>query len=296
MRGERAGHPQRAVRRAVGGPAPRDHRGLGARFRFAAHCLAALLVLGWAPIHWAAVGIDLPSGVQLLRIGAFAIAMLAIVWSINLHNFMDGIDGLLAMQALFVFVVLALLCAGAGQFAEAGRIALFAAATLGFLPFNFPRARIFMGDVGSGVLGLLVIVAVGWQMNATSLAWSSGLITCSAFVADATATLLSRILRGRRWYSAHREHLYQWLVRGGRSHVRVVVYYAGWNLLLVVPVLCWINRAQATSGSADGIFSSRDIEAFGAAVVVYAIALLVWFLGKRHCLKMARHRTRDAGA
>ena len=64
--------------------------------------------------------------------------------------------------------------------------------------------------------------------------WTSGLIACSAFVTDATCTLLSRMLRGRRWYSAHREHLYQWLVRCGYSHARVVALYMGWNLVIVV--------------------------------------------------------------
>src|SRR5699024_8631745 len=119
---------------------------------------------------------------------------------------MDGIDGLLAAEAIFVLAALAWLCHHVGA-PHAGEVLVFAAAAAGFLPFNFPRARIFMGDVGSGVLGLLIAVAVLWQMSAPDTALSSGLILASAFVVDATATLVSRIVRGRRWYSAHREHL-----------------------------------------------------------------------------------------
>jgi UDP-N-acetylmuramyl pentapeptide phosphotransferase/UDP-N-acetylglucosamine-1-phosphate transferase len=103
------------------------------------------------------------------------------VWSINLHNFMDGINGLLAFQALFVFVALGVLCAHSGHAVDAQRIGLFAAATLGFLPFNFPRARIFMGDVGSGSLGLLVAASIGWQVAAMPNLIYAGLIACSGF-------------------------------------------------------------------------------------------------------------------
>jgi len=272
-----------------------DHRGLSARVRLAVHCLAALLLIGVGPLMLGAA-----SGVA--NAGIFGLALLVsmaafgVVWSINLHNFMDGIDGLLAMQAMYVFCVLAALCIQADRLTEAGRIALCAAATLGFVPFNFPRARVFMGDVGSGALGLLIAVVIGWQIATLPIAMASGLIAASAFLVDATATLVSRILRGRRWYSAHREHLYQWLARSGRSHAQVVALYAGWNLLMVTPVLWWINRvpgAAVVPQPAQDFFVKSGTQAL---LAVYALAVLVWILGKRYCLKHAPRRARGLRA
>jgi UDP-N-acetylmuramyl pentapeptide phosphotransferase/UDP-N-acetylglucosamine-1-phosphate transferase len=256
-----------------------DHGGLHARMRFAAHCFAAALLLA-VPAMLLGLLFPVPRpGALLLYALAAVVPGLAIVWSINLHNFMDGIDGLLALQAMFLLVALAVIFIHVGQPNDAERIGLLAAAVAGFLPFNFPRARIFMGDVGSGVLGLLVAVAVGWQMFTPTIALASGIVLCSAFVTDATCTLLSRMLRGRRWYSAHREHLYQWLVRCGYSHVQVVAFYMGWNLLIVLPVVCWMNRMPP----------ARMSPGIGAAIVVYALAGLVWWFGKRWCLKRSRH-------
>jgi UDP-N-acetylmuramyl pentapeptide phosphotransferase/UDP-N-acetylglucosamine-1-phosphate transferase len=256
-----------------------DHAGLRARTRFAVHCLAAALLLA---VPAAFIGLLLPesrAGELLLYALAAVLPGLAIVWSINLHNFMDGIDGLLTLQVLFVFAALAAIFMHAAQTDVAECIGLLAAAVLGFLPFNFPRAHIFMGDVGSGVLGLLVAVAVGGQMLTPTIALASGFVLCSAFVTDATCTLLSRMLRGRRWYSAHREHLYQWLVRSGYSHMQVVVFYMGWNLLIVLPVVCWMNRTSA----------ARMSPGIGSAIAVYALAVVVWWSGKRCCLARNRH-------
>ncbi len=152
------------------------------------------------------------------------------VWSINLHNFMDGIDGILATQAIFVLSVLGWLCARDAHNPHGLQAGIFAAATLGFLPFNFPRARIFMGDVGSGALGLMIFVAAVWQYFGGASAPMSALVVGSAFVTDATCTLLSRMVGGKRWYEPHREHLYQWMTRTGMSHARVTSYYMAWNL------------------------------------------------------------------
>ncbi|MGB0135489.1 MAG: hypothetical protein WBP53_16775, partial [Dokdonella sp.] len=149
-----------------------DHRGLSARLRLCAHVFATFL-LGMPALQLLGPEWTVNPAAGWMA-AAMLICALAIVWSINLHNFMDGINGLLSLQALFVFLVLAWICAQAGRSDEARTIALFAAATLGFVPFNFPRARIFMGDVGSGVLGLLVAVAIGWQIAAAPEFWMAG--------------------------------------------------------------------------------------------------------------------------
>ncbi|HEY6986677.1 MAG TPA: glycosyltransferase family 4 protein [Rhodanobacteraceae bacterium] len=276
-----------------------DHRALSARWRFAAHCLAAIVFLLPVVIPLILVPSVIEQRFSMSALAAWSIVLivtLAIVWFVNLHNFMDGIDGLLAAQAIFVFSALAVLCFRAEE-PHTGQIAVFAAATLGFLPFNFPRARIFMGDVGSGTLGLLTAVAVLWQMSAPHIAIASGVVLCSAFVTDATCTLVSRMLRGRRWYSAHREHLYQWLARSGFSHAGVVALYMGWNLVIVVPVVAWINRPpELPMWMASARAEWTTDSGLAAAAAVYGLGVIAWLVGKRQCLDAARRRSRHAAA
>jgi UDP-N-acetylmuramyl pentapeptide phosphotransferase/UDP-N-acetylglucosamine-1-phosphate transferase len=256
-----------------------DHRGLSAAKRFTMHCSAALWV--FAPMLLALIWDDEN---RLAMIAMVCIAIIAIVWSVNLHNFMDGIDGILTLQAIFVFIALVLLSPWQYMHDIGFDLMLVcAAACLGFLPFNFPRARIFMGDVGSGTLGFAIALAVLWQMVVSGII-TTGIVLCSAFVTDATCTLLSRMLRGRRWYSAHREHLYQWLARSGFSHARVVAFYMGWNLVIVSPVAYWMNRPHAAWND------------FAPAAAVYGLAVVVWWYGKHWCVRRMRLRSRHAAA
>lgn len=259
-----------------------DHRPLSARLRILVHWASVLLL--FAPVLFdPTLSLGTIGSMAWGYGGAFLVIGLIVVWSINLHNFMDGIDGLLAMQALFCLGVFAVLLARAGDAGPALAAGTSAAAVLGFLPFNFPRARIFMGDVGSGALGLAIALAAiafaghGWAAAAGAA------VVVSAFVADATCTLLSRMLRGRRWYSAHREHLYQWLVRSGFSHAQVVALYMAWNLLLVLPVVYWMNRSSPSPAACVGV-----------AAAVYVAALAIWWRGKRWCLAVANARGRHA--
>jgi len=262
-----------------------DHRSLPARVRLLAQ--AAALAVVFATLA-AGLGIEGVAAWLLLACAA-ALPALLLLWSINLHNFMDGIDGLLALQALFVLGTLSALSAQAGHVAQGAVLATFALAVAGFAPFNFPRARIFMGDVGSGVVGLAIGLAVAWQVATPGVAAASGFVLCSAFAIDATCTLLARMLLGRRWYSAHREHLYQWLVRCGHSHARVVAYYMGWNFLIVLPVVIFINRPLAghVGPAPSGI---------GAALALFAGAAILWWQGRRWCLRHVRTRRRHAAA
>lgn len=246
-----------------------DHSPLGALPRLAVQCAAAVFVaiaLVWLP------GLLAPTLVYTLA----AFVALTIVWSINLHNFMDGINGLLAMQAAFVFAALGVADVVANHWQAAWSEWSLAAACLAFLPFNFPRARVFMGDVGSGSLGLLIAAAVWFGVEETGPAriWT-GLALGSAFIVDASCTLLTRMTRGRRWYSAHREHLYQWLVRSGRSHAQVVGIYMTWNLLVSLPAAMLI---------ALGV----DVTGF-AAIGACALGVAVWFAAKSACLRQVRH-------
>jgi len=261
-----------------------DHRPLSARLRLFVHFLAAAIVvhssIGVSAIGGSSSGISPPWTWHVTWVVWFAV-----VWSINLHNFMDGINGILSAQALFVFGSLVLL-ASIGGFPSYYILLplVFAAAVLGFLPYNFPQARIFMGDVGSGVVGLAVAIAI--LSEGRALAAGTGFVLCSAFVTDATCTLLSRMLRGRRWYSAHREHLYQWLVRAGLSHAKVVALYMGWNLLIALPVALWMTRTTQLSMPSEIVL----------AISVYGLAIATWCFGKRWCLRRIANGGQHAAA
>ena len=208
--------------------------------------------------------------------------VVAAVWSVNLHNFMDGIDGLLAQQAIFVGGGLALLAWAAAQPALAIAEASLATAALGFWYYNRPPARIFMGDVGSGSVGLLIFAfsAMLWRQN-QALLWPA-MILSSAFVADASLTLLTRMRYGRRWYTAHREHLYQWLVRRGGTHARADAIYLGWNLLIAAPSawLAWSHLQMALP----------------ITIAVYLAATAAWLMLKRRCLRRHLPKAHHAAA
>jgi len=205
--------------------------------------------------------------------------LLAGVWCINLHNFMDGIDGLAAQQAMFFGAAYAALAWSAGSVALAGAGLAVVGAATGFWCFNRSPAKIFMGDVGSATVGLIVFAlsAMLWAFR-TNLLWPV-LIFSSAFVVDATLTLLVRMLRGARWYTPHREHLYQWLVRRGASHRKVALGYFAWNVIVCVPV-AWIAFRWPAAAPV----------CFGAT---YLLGSAVWRTGKHRCL---RRRERHVSA
>jgi UDP-N-acetylmuramyl pentapeptide phosphotransferase/UDP-N-acetylglucosamine-1-phosphate transferase len=151
------------------------------------------------------------------------IAILAIAWMTNLFNFMDGADGLAGGMALFGFGAYAWAAWGAGNVQFAIAAAAVAAAAGAFLWFNFPPARVFLGDAGSIPLGFTAAAMGlhGWHTNLWP-AWFP-LVVFSPFVVDATVTLARRSLRGERIWQAHREHYYQRLVRSGWSHKRTAL-------------------------------------------------------------------------
>jgi Fuc2NAc and GlcNAc transferase len=201
--------------------------------KLAVHVAAALWALQWL------------GGLSALRLGdrlielhraGYVLGTIVIVWILNLFNFMDGIDGIAASQAVFVC------CAGAAIAAilglSSGVIALslvIGGACSGFLLWNWPPARIFMGDVGSGFVGFaLAVIAISAAHEQASALWI-WIILGGVFVVDATLTLLRRIARGEMILSAHRSHAYQWLSRRWRSHKRVTIAVALVNVLWLLP-------------------------------------------------------------
>jgi UDP-N-acetylmuramyl pentapeptide phosphotransferase/UDP-N-acetylglucosamine-1-phosphate transferase len=170
-----------------------------------------------------------------------------LVGFINSHNFMDGIDGILGQQGLFVTSGLGVLAASHGDVGVAALAFATAAGCLGFLVFNWPPAKIFMGDVGSGALGLAVgAVAVLVVQRNPAMIWACAILP-PAFLVDSGLTLARRMLAGQRWYAPHRQHLYQWLVRVKWSHARTDVAYMTWNVVAIAP-LTWLAVRQPARG------------------------------------------------
>lgn len=173
-----------------------DHRPLPAMRRLMVHFIAAALLAALVKVHG----------------GSWLLAVLVLLFTaslINIWNFMDGINGIAASQAVVVALGLAPVLPWPYSLAA---VAL-GLACLGFLPFNFPRARIFMGDVGSGALGYAVAVVLAIASLKTDIHWILLLVPASAFLVDAGFTLLARIISGQRWMEPHTQH------EIGRAHV-----------------------------------------------------------------------------
>lgn len=210
-----------------------DRSALPVRARMIVHVASAgwavFLLGGMPPIQWGAA-------VAHLGFWGDVLAVFALVWMLNLFNFMDGIDGIAASEATFVAAAGAGLCWLVGiHSATSVTAAAVAAASLGFLLWNWPPAKIFMGDVGSGYLGyVLGVLALAASCQSPAILWV-WLILGGVFFVDATVTLVRRLLRGDRVYEAHRSHAYQWLARRWQSHKSVTMTVTAINLLWLLP-------------------------------------------------------------
>jgi Fuc2NAc and GlcNAc transferase len=210
-----------------------DRRSLSAATRLTVHFAAALWALVWL------------GGLPALRVGGhlvsfgwlgYVLGAFGVVWAINLFNFMDGIDGIAASEAIFVALAGALLNLPLAANPGVGSAALvFAAACGGFLLWNWPPARIFLGDVGSGYLGYMIVVLAMAATRDNPVALWVWLILGGGFFVDATVTLVRRTLRNERVHEAHRSHGYQWLARRWRSHRKVTLALGAVNLFWLLP-------------------------------------------------------------
>lgn len=210
-----------------------DHGHIAARWRLLAHFSGAVWALAWL------------GGLPPLVFGGYSLtlgwlghvaAALYLVWLLNLYNFMDGIDGIAGVEAMTVCGSGALLYALVGQADMALLPLLLAAASAGFLFWNFPPAKIFMGDAGSGFLGLaLGILSLQAAWVAPQLFWS-WLILLAVFIVDATFTLLRRLLRGDKVYEAHRSHAYQYASRRHGRHLPVTLAVLAINVCWLLPI------------------------------------------------------------
>jgi UDP-N-acetylmuramyl pentapeptide phosphotransferase/UDP-N-acetylglucosamine-1-phosphate transferase len=201
-----------------------DIRALGAATRLAIHVLVASTAV--AVSGWRVTDLGLPF--VALALGPVASAVFPVLFTvafINFFNFMDGINGLASVQAALAGAVLALLLSSHAT-VLAGAAAAVGGGALGFLPHNFPRARMFMGDVGSTTLGAaLALLAVGGAAT-TEIPFVALCLPLGVFFYDALFTLGKRAWRRENIFVAHREHLYQLVLRSGWSHTQTTALMA----------------------------------------------------------------------
>ncbi|WNF57348.1 glycosyltransferase family 4 protein [Pseudomonas sp. SG20052] len=222
-----------------------DHGHIPARWRLIGHfCAAAwgLYFLGGLP------PIVIFGWTVSLGIAGNILAAFFLVWMLNLYNFMDGIDGLASVEAVTTCFGGALIYYLAGAHDNILLILVLGFGVLGFLAWNFPPARIFMGDAGSGFLGIaLGFFSLQAAIAAPELLWS-WLILLGVFIIDATVTLLRRLLRGEKVYEAHRSHAYQYASRQFGKHLPVTLAVLVINLIWLLPIAIWVGVGGLDGG------------------------------------------------
>jgi Fuc2NAc and GlcNAc transferase len=210
-----------------------DHGHVSASVRLSVHVLAFSWAVAWLgglpPVDFGCGPVDMGWVGTLLL-------LLYLAWFLNLFNFMDGIDGIAGAEALSMCLIASvLLLAVGGGSTVALPLILLAAATAGFLVWNWPPAKIFMGDVGSGYLGYTLGVLALWTVVEGWLTTWAWLILGGAFLADATVTLFVRARSRVTLTEAHRSHAYQRLSRHWGAHRPVTLAFAAINVLWLGP-------------------------------------------------------------
>jgi Fuc2NAc and GlcNAc transferase len=210
-----------------------DHGHIAARWRLLGHSCASVWAVVWLggfpPINF--LGWTLELGWVGSIFGIFYL-----VWLLNLYNFMDGIDGIASVEAICACLGACLLYWLDGSTSLSWMPLVLAMAVFGFLYWNFPPARIFMGDAGSGFLGIalgVISLQAAWASDQLFWGW---LILLGVFIVDATFTLFRRLLRGDKVYEAHRSHAYQYASRQAKRHLPVTLAVVGINLLWLLPI------------------------------------------------------------
>ena len=222
-----------------------DHGHIAARWRLLMHFMAAAIgiyFLGSFPVI-TLLGYDL----SLSWIGMI-LGCVYLVWMLNLYNFMDGINGLASAEAI-TFAACSAMLIVVNQYTDAPgsifplTLALIGAAA-GFIVWNFPKAKIFMGDAGSGFLGISIGLMILHIAKANTHFFIAELCLLGIFIVDATTTLMRRLVAGKKVYEAHASHGYQILARKYGSHVPVTMMAIVVNLLWLFPIAFLIASAK----------------------------------------------------
>lgn len=214
----------------------------GATIRLVLHAISAIVLI---------VGIGFPSQIllfdQTINTGIVGsiLGVIYLMWLLNLFNFMDGTDGIAASEAIFVCLAGAILnhhvLSGINHSAAA---VVLAASIFGFLLYNWSPAEIFMGDVGSGYLGIAIgglSLMAAKQQHEILWLW---IILLGVFVSDATVTLIRRLLRKQKPHVAHRSHAYQHLAIRFDSHAKVSLFVLAINVAWLFPIAFLVANAD----------------------------------------------------
>lgn len=219
-----------------------DHGHINSMLRLAIHFLVAIGAVislgGFAEV-------TIFNGVQLGFI-ANIVAVLFLVWLLNLYNFMDGINGIASVEAITTTASMAMLYYLLNTSLNSDLLWLLAACVFGFLLWNFPKAKIFMGDACSGFLGLTLGILALIALKENLALFCAWIVCLGVFVVDATYTLIKRVVNGYKMYDAHRSHSYQILSRKCNSHTPVTLVVVAINLLWLFPIAYLIVIQQWT--------------------------------------------------
>ncbi len=267
-----------------------DRRGLSPAIRLVAHVSAAAVIIA---IVFATATPSQLTALQspIVKLCAGTALVLTIVWMTNLYNFMDGANGLAGLMGAIGFGSLAI----AGQLGVppdtswllTAACSTIAGACLGFLFFNLPVARVFMGDAGSIPLGFLAATMGLYGAMAAIWPWWFPVLVFSPFIVDASITLAGRILRRERLWDAHRRHYYHRLILLlGWTHIKTAIAYATLMLLAAGSGLLVLALSPVTGRYNNPVVDVAGALLTGAWVITYA--LLLTYMERR----FAKQKTR----
>lgn len=209
-----------------------DHGHINSMLRLAIHFMVAIgVVISLGGFAEVAILND-------IQLGFFVniIAVLFLVWLLNLYNFMDGINGIASTEVITSTISMAIIYLVLNQIVDEKSLILLAACAFGFLLWNFPKAKIFMGDACSGFLGLILGIFALIALKVDIALFCAWLICLGVFIVDATFTLIRRVITGHKMYDAHRSHTYQILSRHFNSHTPVTLAVAAINIFWLLPI------------------------------------------------------------
>jgi len=206
------------------------------RIRFFIHLSAAGIVIFWIGSK---LQIIFPEALQLTGPISITLVVLYVVWNINLYNFMDGIDGLASGHAVFMGIVAGTIAWVNGNFPLALAYYLLGAASLGFLKLNWHPAKIFMGDLCSGFMGITMAVLGLWGKMTSTVPLTAFLILMAIFYVDPTYTIIRRSMAGENPTTTHRDFAFHHAIRRGLSHSKVTGIILLIDFLWLAPLAIW---------------------------------------------------------
>jgi Fuc2NAc and GlcNAc transferase len=217
-----------------------DIRSLPNWVRFVVHLAGALIVILGSGAAWQSFSLPFYGELPLGIVG-FTVALMWIAGFTNSYNFMDGIDGIAGVQAVVAGLGWLLLGSMINQPECAVLGMLISAGSAGFLWWNLPPAKIFMGDVGSAFIGFSFAFMSVWAAANDPHMAVAGVILVWPFVFDSIFTLLRRVRKGENIFKPHRSHLYQRLVQQGWTHGQVSILYMLLALVGIVPATTFVR-------------------------------------------------------